>query len=208
MPTATPNHQDTDELLRRVASGDLPAQEQLFDRHRGRLRGMVAMRMDGRLAGRLDPSDVVQETLLAASKQLEAYVRERPLPFYPWLRQLAWRRLVDLHHRHVTAKKRTVTREDELALSDQSVLVLAERFAHAGSSPSLGLLQQELRDRVRAALEQLSATDREVVAMRHIEQMAVEEIAATLGLSASAVKMRVLRAVQRLRAVLGDASRP
>ena len=142
MPSATPDHGDTDELLRRFSTGELAAQEQLFDRHRTRLRSMVAMRMDGRLASRFDPSDVVQETLLAASKQLEAYARERPLPFYPWLRHLAWQRLVDLHHRHVTAKKRTVTREDELALSDQSVLVLTERFVHGGDSPSLGVLRQ------------------------------------------------------------------
>src|SRR4029079_11851731 len=93
---------DTDELLRLAAEGHDPARQELLGRHRDRLRRMVAVRMDRRLAARIDPSDVVQEALAAAHRDLGDYLRDRPLPFYPWLRRLAWERLVALYHRHVT----------------------------------------------------------------------------------------------------------
>src|SRR3954447_3666960 len=91
---------DTDALLDRAARGDAEARQQLLDRHRRRLRRMVALRFDRRLAARADPSDVVQEALADAGRKLDGYLRDRPLPFYPWLRQLAWERLVKLRRRH------------------------------------------------------------------------------------------------------------
>src|SRR6476620_6151345 len=91
---------DTDELLRRISQGDTPARERLLDRQRLRLRQMIAVRLDRRLLARLDPSDVVQEVLLDAHRQLDDYLRQRPMPFYPWLRQLAWQRLVKLQQHH------------------------------------------------------------------------------------------------------------
>ena len=96
---------DTDELelLRAAADGDEAAGQQLLARHRGRLRQMVAVRLDRRLAARVDPSDVVQEALAEAARELADYLRERPLPFYPWLRQFAWERLLQLHRRHIAA---------------------------------------------------------------------------------------------------------
>src|SRR5437763_1411592 len=100
---------DTDLLLDRAASGDGTARRQLLDKHRRRLRRMIALRLDRRLAARVDPSDVVQEALADAGRKLDGYLRDRPLPFYPWLRQLAWERLVKLHRRH-TAGKRDVAR--------------------------------------------------------------------------------------------------
>src|SRR5262245_15592899 len=102
---------DTEHLLERAAAGDGAARAQLLQRHRRRLRRMVAVRFDPRLAARVDPSDVVQEALAEAAATLDGYLRERPLPFYPWLRQLAQRRLLDLHRRHVQARRRSVTRE-------------------------------------------------------------------------------------------------
>src|SRR6516165_5011523 len=95
---------DTDELLERAGSGDTTAREQLLIRHRARLRRMVAVRLDRRLAARVDPSDVVQETLAEAARNLADYLRERPIPFYPWLRRLAWERLVKLHRRHIRTR--------------------------------------------------------------------------------------------------------
>ena len=80
---------DTDELIAGASRGDDRARQQLLDRHRGRLRRMVAVRLDRRLAPRIDPSDVVQETLGEAAAKLSGYLRDRPLPFYPWLRRLA-----------------------------------------------------------------------------------------------------------------------
>jgi RNA polymerase sigma-70 factor (ECF subfamily) len=195
----------TEELIQRAGNGDPDAREELLGRHRARLRQMVAVRMDRRLAARVDPSDVVQEALTDACLKLPDYLDRRPLPFYPWLRQLAWERLVELHRRHVRAQKRSVTREDpcSLALPDESALELAGRLVAPGSSPSKRLLREELLFRVQHTLAQMNARDREVLVMRHLEQMSIAEIAAVQGVTEGAVKLRHLRALQRLRDLLG-----
>src|SRR5690349_1873499 len=102
--TASPDP-DTEHLLEQAERGDLAAREQLLIRYQKRLRQMIALRMDRRLAARLDPSDVVQEALADAVQQLPHYCQNRPLPFYPWLRQLAWDRLAELHRRHIQVRK-------------------------------------------------------------------------------------------------------
>ena len=79
---------DTDALLQKASHGDEAAVEELLRRHRRRLRHMVAVRMDEHLKTRVDPSDVVQDTLLEAARLLPDYLRNRPLPYYPWLRSL------------------------------------------------------------------------------------------------------------------------
>ena len=195
---------ETEELLERVSQGDRTALDRLFARHRDRLRRMVEVRMDPRLASRVDPSDVVQEALAEASKQLPDYLRDRPLPFYPWLRQLAWERLVDLHRWHIHAKKRSVRREEPcgLALSDESVMKLAERLMDSGTSPSGRMVRQEVRQRVREAMKRLAAHDREVLVMRHLEQLQLSEIAAVLSITEAAVQSRYRRAAERLHRLL------
>jgi RNA polymerase sigma-70 factor (ECF subfamily) len=96
---------------------------------------MVSYRIDPRLALRVDPSDIVQEALADAACQLSNYLRHRGVPFYPWLRSLAWERLIQAHRRHVLAEKRSITREQplEMALSEESVLLLAERLNAPGT---------------------------------------------------------------------------
>src|SRR4051812_2432869 len=101
---------DIEELLRRAGCGEDQARDQLLGLHRERLLRMVAVRLDRRLVARLAPSDVVQEVLVEAHRRLDDYLRERPLPFYPWLRQLAWERLVKAHRQHLHARGRRVTR--------------------------------------------------------------------------------------------------
>src|SRR5262249_58341596 len=117
--------------------GDDEACQRLLAGHRDRLRHMVAVRLDRRVAARVDPSDVVQEALAEAAARMDDYLRRRPLPFYPWLRRLAWERLVKLHRRHIHAGKRSVTREQTWALPDESACELARRPApgHPGTSP-------------------------------------------------------------------------
>jgi RNA polymerase sigma-70 factor (ECF subfamily) len=202
----TGNDPDTQELLDRARTGNPEARQQLLMRHRKRLREMVGLRMDRRLIARVDPSDVVQEALAEAVQQLSNYLRDRPLPFYPWLRQLAWERLIELHRRHLYAQKRSVRREDReyLALPDDSAVHLAQRLLAPGSSPSERVLRQELRDRVQTALAQLSPRDREILVLRHLEELSTNETAAVLGITAGAVKMQHLRAVRRLRGLLGE----
>ena len=200
---------DTEELLDRASQGDGEARQRLLARHRHRLRQMVTVRLDRRLAARLDPSDIVQDALVDAARGLDDYLRDRPVPFYPWLRRFAWERLVEVNRRHLQARRRSVAREERLEwhLPDQSARALAERLFDKGTSPSGRLMSQELRDRVQAALDQLEPRDREVLVLRYLEQLSTAESAAALGISIGAVKMRHLRALQRLRADLGDDGR-
>jgi RNA polymerase sigma-70 factor (ECF subfamily) len=198
----SPSAPDTDDLLTRTVQGDAAARNQLLARHRERLRKMVAWRLDRQLSARIDPSDVVQEVLADADRKLPEYLRDRPLAFYPWLRQLAEDRLVELHRRHVQAKRRSVSRE--LPLPEESAWELAGRLFARGSNPSARLRRRELRERIQAALARLGERDREVLILRHLEQLAVRDIAAVLGISEGAVKVRHVRALHRLRALLGN----
>jgi RNA polymerase sigma-70 factor (ECF subfamily) len=199
---------DTDELLRRVHDHDTDARGLLLQRHRRRLRRMVVLRMDPRLAARVDPSDVVQEALAEADRRLDKYAVERPLPFYPWLRQLAWDRLVEQHRRHIGAARRTVNREEAqpFRLPGSSFLALADKLLDQGDSPSAALERAEQRKRVRAALEALAEPDREVLVLRYLEQQSAAEVAAVLGITEAAAKKRALRALQRLREHLKEST--
>jgi RNA polymerase sigma-70 factor (ECF subfamily) len=160
--------------------------------------------MDPRLAARFDPSDIVQETLMDASRKLSQYLRNPKLPFYPWLRQLAWNRLIDLHRRHVLAGKRSVRRESalDLALPDESVMELASRLISNQASPSAQVVREEVQKRVHGALERLAARDREVLVLRYLEQLSIRDIADVLGIKEGAVNMRQVRALERLRDLL------
>ena len=198
-----------DSLLELAGRGDEAAREELLACYRGRLRRMVAVRLDRRLATRFDASDVVQEALLDAASNLTAYLSRPPLPFYPWLRQFAWNRLVDLHRRHLLARRRSVACEAprDVPLPDESTASLADHLLASGTSPSQGLIRDEMAQRVRGALAAMSPHDQEVLVLRYLEQLSVGEIAAVLGVSEGAVKSRHMRALLRLRAVLDGAPR-
>jgi RNA polymerase sigma-70 factor (ECF subfamily) len=203
-----PNSEDPSELLiRRAQGGDDSATQELLAMHRHRLRRMIGVRLDPRLAARVDPSDVVQEALIEASRKMTDYLRTRPISFYPWLRQIAWERLVHLHSRHIDVQKRSVGREARwsASLSDQSVMQLAKMLATPGSSPSAHLAAQEQREKVRSALDELPERDREVLTLRYLEQLSTGEIAEVVGTSKEAVKARHFRAVQRLQDIFRDA---
>lgn len=193
-----------DALLARAGNGDVAAGQQLLAQQRGRLRQMIAVRLDARLSARLDPSDVIQEVFTEASRKLAEYARSRPLPFYPWLRRIAWERLVKLHQRHLYAEKRTAARDAALPIGDQSSMLLAERLVDTGTSPSRQVLRAELRIRVQEALDQMPERDRELLVLRYLEQLSMAEIAAIMESTEGAVKVRHLRALERFRKVLGD----
>jgi RNA polymerase sigma-70 factor (ECF subfamily) len=194
------------ELIRRAGEGDESALRQLFARHRKRLRRMVAVRLDPALSARVDPSDVVQESFMEASRKLPDYCSKPSIPFYPWLRKIAWERLVHIHTRHLAVQRRSVRREvgHQPQLSDASVMEFADRFAASQTSPSRGLVRKEIQRRVRCALEDLEANDREILVLRYLEGLSIKEIAAILELSAAAASMRHLRALERLRGLLAD----
>lgn len=202
----TTQQPDTEDLLRQAEHGDPAAREGLLARHRDRLRKMIVWRLDRRLAARVDPSDVVQEVLLEANGKMDRYLRDRPLPFFPWLRSLAGEHLATLHRRHIRARGRSVLREEPglLDLPDESAAELAARLVTSSTSPTQRALQQEQRERVRHALRQLSERDREVLVLRNLEQLSVADTAKVLRISAGAVKVRHLRALERLRALLTE----
>jgi RNA polymerase sigma-70 factor (ECF subfamily) len=197
---------DTDHLLARVADGDDDARGSLLQRHRARLRRMIELRLDPRLRRRVAPSDVLQDSLAEADLMLSAYARRRPLPFYPWLRQLAWECMARLHRRHIQAGRRTVRREEpaDSQLPDASAVALAERLVGVSTSASSRLRHHERRERLYQVLARLASADREVLVLRFLEDLSTRELAAVLDVSESAVKMRQLRALQRLRVLLGD----
>jgi RNA polymerase sigma-70 factor (ECF subfamily) len=194
----------TEDLLERAGRADGSAIGRLLERHRTRLRRMVAARLDKRLAARVDPSDVVQETLADAGRRLPEYLRERRVPYFAWLRRLALQRLAWWRRFHLGSSKRSVSRErtQGLPLSDASVATLVDRLAGTDTSPSGQIIRDEERGQARAALEGLVGTDRRVLELRYLEALSFAEIAVKLEIGLSAVKMRHFRALERFRGLL------
>jgi RNA polymerase sigma-70 factor (ECF subfamily) len=199
-----PDDAGTQELLTAVRSGAPGAIDRLLAAHRAALRRMVAARLSPRLARRVDASDVVQEALLVAARRLPEYLDAPGLPFPNWLRRIARDRLADEARRHEGADKRALAREepDRGAMQSGSTLDLLARVADPARTPAASLLRRELQARFAQALETLDEDDREIVHLRHGEQLGNREAAAVLGLSDAAAAMRWLRALRRLRGVL------
>ncbi|MBC8874930.1 MAG: sigma-70 family RNA polymerase sigma factor [Planctomycetes bacterium] len=204
----TADDNSTEEWLRRAALGDRRALDELLAAHRSRLRRIVAVRLDRRLTGRIDASDVVQDSLLEATQRLPEYLSRQEVPFFVWLRQLAWQRVAQLYRHHVEAQCRSVEREaaEGVPLSEESAMVLADRLAMSGTSPSGRLRREELRTQVRSALARLAPNDQEVLVLRHLEQLSTREISAILQISEPAVRHRQRRALERLTKLLRSTS--
>lgn len=200
-----PAPSETESLLHRVARADALAADELWERHRPALRRMIDLRLDQALARRVDASDIVQDVLLEASRRLADYLRNPSIPFHVWLRQIATDRVIDAHRRHRQAARRSMDREKPLALADdRSSLDLAAQLRDPSPTPAAEALRHELEGRFRDALDRLDADDREIILLRHFEQLSNGEAARALGLSEPAAGMRHLRALRRLRALLAE----
>jgi RNA polymerase sigma-70 factor (ECF subfamily) len=200
-----PDATDTQQLLEEVRQGRDGAVDRLLTRHREPLRRMIDLRMDPAIAQRLDASDVVQDVLLEASRRLQDFLKNPSMPFHLWLRHIAKDHVIDAHRRHHQARKRGVDREQPLAprdWADRSSLELAAQLLDQELTPASAAIKHELLQRLQTALEQLDEDDRDVILMRHHEQLGNQEVAATLGLTEAAASMRYLRAVRRLRDLL------
>ena len=195
---------ETDRLLRDAARGDQAALRSLLERHRERLRRMVALRLDSRLSARVDASDVVQEALADAARKLADYERERPLPFYPWLHRLTAQRLAVFHREHHRGTRSIRREEHAFARADDSAHLLVDHLVDSGTTPGHDLLREERRQRVHEALKRLTPPDREILVMRYLEDLSFTEIAAILEIGESAAKMRHLRAIKSMRLFLKD----
>jgi RNA polymerase sigma-70 factor, ECF subfamily len=202
-----PDSSETQQLLDLARAGDAAARNSLLERHREALRRMVGLRMDPLLRRRLDASDIVQDVLVEADRRLADYLEAARMPFQVWLRHLARDHLIDAHRRHRGAARRSIDREQSPASSldpDQSALDLADLVRDRQLTPAAAATHHELETRFQSAIESLDETDREVILLRHFEQLSNQETAAALELSEPAAGMRYLRAMRRLRSLLAE----
>jgi RNA polymerase sigma-70 factor (ECF subfamily) len=201
-----PDEDETRTMLELAARDDPSAVRRLLACHREPLRRAIAARLDRAVARRVDASDVVQGVLLEASRRLAGYLREPTLPFQQWLRLIARDQIIDVHRRHRLAARRSVVRERHASaegLLDRSSPDLLAGLSDQELTPAAQAVRRELVERFHEALAQLGEDDREVLFLRHFEQLSNAEAARALGLSEPAAGMRYLRALRRLRVVLG-----
>jgi RNA polymerase sigma-70 factor (ECF subfamily) len=196
-----PDSAQTLRLLVQVSHGNAGALDRLLARHRPAIHAFVEVRLDPQLRARLDPSDVVQEAQLEVLRRMDDYLRRRPMPFHLWVRRTAYERLLNVRRDHRRAC-RSVSRE--VALPDRSSLLLARPLL-GGPSPSQQLEARERADRIALAVAGLSEADREVLLMRHVEELGYEEIACLLGIETATARKRYGRALIRLQQALSDA---
>lgn len=191
-------------LVRRAHQGDARAQTELFEAHQARLVRMVELRLEPALRRRLDPADVVQEAWVDVVRRLDEFVAQDAYPFHVWLRLITAQALATLQRRHLGAHMRDALREVPLGESRASVSAwnVAEAFIASATTPTHAARREELRARVLAALEELEPIDREIVALRHFEDLSNEEAAAELAITPAAASKRFVRALVRLRPAL------
>lgn len=195
----------TDALLERVAAGDRASRGALLTLHAERLRRMIGLRLDARLRRRLDPEDVLQEALVEADQRLSEYLDHPTMPFFIWLRFLVAQKLIQLQRHHLGTLKRAAGREIALVhgtMPEASSIALAEHLLGRETRASETILRSERKARLENALNEMDMIDREVLVLRHFEQLTNVECAEVLGLTESASTKRYLRALKRLRGLL------
>jgi len=200
-----PTREDTDKLLDDARDGKVGALDELFVRFREPLRRVIDLRLDPVLARRVDASDIVQDVLIEANQRLTEYLKSPDMPFHLWLRHLAQDRIIDTHRRHRTAQRRSIDKEQPInrpAWADESSNSLVAQLVSTDRTPASEAIQGELVRRLTTAINELAEDDREIILMRHHEQLANQDVAKLLKLTEAAASMRYLRALRRLRGVL------
>lgn len=198
----TATKEELEQLLQKASDGDQEALGTLFTGYRKQLKRMVRLRLSRRLQGRVDDSDVVQDALLEAVKRLPEYVEDRPLPFFLWLRHITGRKLIDVHRKHLGAEMRDAAQEvslyrGPLPVAD-SVSLAAQLLGHL-TSPSQAAIKAETRIKLQEVLNSMDPLDREIIALRHFEQLNNREVAQFLELNESMASSRYLRALKKLK---------
>jgi RNA polymerase sigma-70 factor (ECF subfamily) len=200
---------DTDELIRRAVGGDEVALAELFACYQNQLLRMVRLRLDRRLQGRLDPSDVLQEAYLDLSRELPRYAATRPMEFFLWLRVVVSQRLMRIHRQHLGAQVRDAAQELSLfsgPFPQASSVSLASRLMGRLTTASEAAMRAEVQLRLQDALNDLEPLDREIIALRNFEELSNREAAAVVGLTPAAASKRYIRALTRLQRSLKDVS--
>lgn len=202
-----PDGDHTQELLVGAKEGDSAAVDNLLDRHRESLRRMIGMRLDQKIKRRVDVSDIVQEVLVEANRRLQDYLQNPVMAFHLWIRQIAKDRIIDAHRRHRVSAKRSIDREQPLVAAgavDQSTIELAAQLCDPELTPAAAATQRELAQHIQQSISLLPDRDREIILMRHYEQLSNQDIAEALELTEPAASMRYLRALKKLRQILDD----
>ncbi len=198
---------ETADLLERARRGDSQALNMIFARYRDRLLRMVEMRLDMRLRARVDASDVIQDAYLEVVRRLDRYLQQPNMPLFLWLRFLVSERLMILHRHHLGTKMRDARRQISLyrkALPEVSTTALASCLLGKYTSPTDAAVRAERAIRLQEALNTIDPLDREVLALRHFEQLTRAETAQVLGIEEPAAAKRYVRALKRLRDILAD----
>ena len=195
-------------LLKLAASGDSDALGRLLESHRQRLERIVRVRLDHRVQSRMNASDVIQETCIEAGERLKEYLENPEVPFFVWLRYLAHQRLQQLHRHHLGRQIRDANRERSIEQQDSedqlgSGIIAAHLVARISSASSI-LQREELCQRLRELLDRMEPVDREILVLRHFEHLTNAECSQILSLSTTAASNRYIRALERLRTVIGD----
>jgi RNA polymerase sigma-70 factor (ECF subfamily) len=197
----------TRQCIEQAAAGDGDSWRKLLRRHHDRLRRMVELRLDPRLQGRVDASDVLQESYLYASERLGDYLQQTELPFFLWLRSIVGTRLSKIHRHHLGTQMRDARRDVSIyrgALPEASSVALASKLLGRECRPSEAAVRVELQMRVQEALDRMHPLDREALSLRHFEQLSGAEAARIMGISEAAAGKRYLRALVRLKEILAQ----
>jgi RNA polymerase sigma-70 factor (ECF subfamily) len=195
------------EMIARLRDGGDDALAELFSHHRERLRRIVHFRLDYRMAGRVSESDVIQDAFVAASKRVDHYRNKPDMPFFVWLRLLIQQQLADLHRQHLQAEMRDVRKEisfDQPAVSPHTSLAMAAHLVGRFTSPSRAFSRIERIAQVEEALNQMEPIDREVIALRHFEELTNVEVAQVLRIGVQASSKRYVRAIKRMRTLISE----
>jgi RNA polymerase sigma-70 factor (ECF subfamily) len=198
---------DLVQLVQQAVAGDQQALSAVFDHYRERLWQMVRIRLDRRVQGRVDPSDVLQEAFVDVLRRIGEYPAGGDFPFFLWLRQLVAQRLIDVHRHHLGAKMRDAALEVSIhngGPPQATSASLAAQLLGRWTTASRHLERAEVQLAVQAALETLDPLDREILALRHFETLTNSECAQVLGLSKSAASKRYVRALTRIKDVLNS----
>jgi RNA polymerase sigma-70 factor (ECF subfamily) len=201
------NSADTTRLLERARAGDQAAVSEIFARHRARLRQMVELRLDRRLRGRMDASDVIQDACVEVARRLDEYLREPNCPLFLWLRLIVGERLLKLHRDHLGTQMRDEGLDVSIyrgGLPAASSAALAAQLLGKHTSPTQAAVRAERLMRLQDALNTMDPVDREVLSLRHFEEMTLTETALTLGIEEAAAAKRYIRSLKRFKAILGS----
>ena len=199
------NESDDLQLVERARGGDGAAAGEALVRHRARLRRMVEARLDRRVRGRVDPSDVLQDGFVDAVGKFPGYAADPKMPLFLWLRLVVGERLAKVHRDHLGAQARDAAREVSLyrgPMPAASSAALAAHLLGRETSPTQAAVRAERLLRLQAALNALDPVDREILSLRHFEELTHAEAARVLDIQEAAAAKRYIRALKRLKDVL------